>query len=151
MAFALNHGSHSHHLLHYVLVILLPVSQLGSRGHQQKFHCLPQVEVEVLVSTGHKSSDFIAVNKVGDEFSILYTPIDDDFMEGRAAFPYKVDGLVSYSQRSHGEVAEFYSLVKHTHSCKKACFNVIFCIICSNSNLMQERRVLSATAGCQYR
>ncbi len=67
--------------------------------------------MQVLVPAGHEACDFIAVDKVGDEFTIFNTAIDDDFVEGRAAFTYIVDGFVSYFKWSHWEVAKFHSLV----------------------------------------
>jgi hypothetical protein len=52
--------------------------------------------VQVLVTAGHETCDLVTVDEISDEFTILYTAIDNDFVEGRAAFTYIIDGFIAY-------------------------------------------------------
>ena len=134
-----------------MLVVHGPVTQLRSRRHNQQFHGLPEVEVQILVPTGHETRDLISIYVEGNEFAVLYTPIHDDLMEGGVALSYEVDWLSVDIHSGKWEEAEFDTLVHHVHCCKPTRLNIVPHVVGSYSYLVNERGILCAGSSSQNR
>ena len=92
-------------------VVDLFVSELGCWWHDEEFHGLPKIQMQVLIAHGDKPDDLLAPYVPDYESTRVHVAVDDDLGESLGSLAYEMHRLIINRHISMWDVPEFHPLI----------------------------------------
>ena len=105
--------------------------------------------MDVLVSTGQKSTDLVTITEIGNPLVRVDVSICNHFSGVHLSFTHEVHLMLAKLQVCRGDILELDLFVKHVHRCKETLLHVVLDIVISNLDLLEEGRECGAASSCE--